>query len=50
VCEPGDYVDLRAERDLIMVFSACPQDILPVNDLQPRDVAILVIKALDVAE
>lgn len=44
VCEPGDYVDLRAERDLIMVFSACPQDILPVNDLQPRDVAIQVFE------
>jgi uncharacterized protein YcgI (DUF1989 family) len=45
VCKPGDYVDLRAERDLVMVFSACPQDILPVNALHPRDVAIMVIGA-----
>ncbi len=43
VCEPGDYVDLRAERDLIIVFSACPQDIVPVNGLHPRDVAIQVL-------
>jgi uncharacterized protein YcgI (DUF1989 family) len=43
VCNPGDYVELRAERDLIMVFSACPQDILPVNGLHPRDVAIMVM-------
>ncbi len=29
--EPGDYVVLRAEMDLIVAFSACPQDILPIN-------------------
>jgi hypothetical protein len=28
---PGDLVRLRAETDLIMVMSACPQDLLPVN-------------------
>jgi uncharacterized protein YcgI (DUF1989 family) len=28
---PGDYVVLRAEIDLIVAFSACPQDILPIN-------------------
>jgi uncharacterized protein YcgI (DUF1989 family) len=27
----GSYVVLRAEMDLVMVFSACPQDILPTN-------------------
>jgi uncharacterized protein len=26
---PGGYVRLRAEMDLVMAFSACPQDILP---------------------
>ena len=28
---PGGYVKLRAEMDLVIVFSACPQDILPIN-------------------
>jgi uncharacterized protein YcgI (DUF1989 family) len=29
--KPGAHVCLKAEMDLIVVFSACPQDILPVN-------------------
>ena len=33
VSEPGDYVVLRAEVDLVIAFSACPQDILPINGL-----------------
>ena len=37
--KPGDRVRLRAEMDLILVFSACPQDITPINgpDLTPTD-------------
>lgn len=35
---PGDYVVLKAEMDLILVMSACPQDITPVNGLKPREV------------
>ena len=31
VSRPGDYVVLKAEMDLIIAFSACPQDILPIN-------------------
>ena len=31
VTKPGDYIALRAEMDLIVAFSACPQDILPIN-------------------
>ena len=31
VSRPGDYVVLRAEMDVIIAFSACPQDILPIN-------------------
>ena len=36
---PGSHVRLRAEMDLIVVFSACPQDLVPVNgaDCIPRD-------------
>jgi uncharacterized protein YcgI (DUF1989 family) len=31
VSQPGDSVVLRAEMDCIVVMSACPQDILPIN-------------------
>jgi uncharacterized protein YcgI (DUF1989 family) len=31
VSTPGSHVTLRAEMDLVIVFSACPQDILPIN-------------------
>ena len=33
VSTPGSYVTLRAECDCIVAFSACPQDIVPVNGL-----------------
>ena len=31
---PGDYVVLEAVRDAYLAFSACPQDILPINGVQ----------------
>jgi uncharacterized protein YcgI (DUF1989 family) len=31
VSKKGDYVVFRAEMDVVMAFSACPQDILPIN-------------------
>ena len=31
VTRPGDHILLRAEMDLVVAFSACPQDILPIN-------------------
>jgi uncharacterized protein YcgI (DUF1989 family) len=37
VSEAGQYVSLRAEMDLIVVFSACPQDMIPVNDMRSTD-------------
>ena len=36
VSTPGSHIALRAEIDCILVFSACPQDILPVNGLAMR--------------
>jgi uncharacterized protein YcgI (DUF1989 family) len=33
VSRPGDYVLLRAEMDCIIVFSACPQDMVPINGI-----------------
>ena len=29
--QPGDYVVFEARVDLVIAFSACPQDILPIN-------------------
>jgi uncharacterized protein YcgI (DUF1989 family) len=36
----GSHVVLRAEMDLVVVFSACPQDIVPINgkDCIPKEV------------
>ncbi len=31
VSRPGDTISLRAEMDCIVVFSACPMDLLPIN-------------------
>ena len=31
VSKPGDYLTLRAEMDCVVVFSACPQDMVPIN-------------------
>lgn len=31
VSKPGDYVVFEARVDLVIAFSACPQDILPIN-------------------
>lgn len=33
VTRPGDYVVLEARTDLVIAFSACPQDILPINGM-----------------
>ena len=37
---PGDYVVLRALKDVLVVFSACPMDVTPINgeDRQVRAV------------
>jgi uncharacterized protein YcgI (DUF1989 family) len=36
VSTPGSYALFRAELDLIVAFSACPQDVLPINGLTGR--------------
>ena len=35
--EKGQYIVLRAETDLIIVMSSCPQDLAPVNGGMPTD-------------
>lgn len=38
----GDYVVLQALRDCVIVMSACPQDILKINDQNPKDAHFIV--------
>jgi len=38
--KPGDYVQLRAERDCYIVVSACPQDLITINGGTPSALAI----------
>ncbi|MDX2485482.1 MAG: urea carboxylase-associated family protein [Pseudodonghicola sp.] len=40
VAAPGDHVTLKAERAIILVLSACPQDVTPINgaDCTPHDI------------
>ncbi|KAJ5736963.1 polysaccharide deacetylase family protein [Penicillium malachiteum] len=42
VSEKGQYVTLKAETDLIVVMSACPQDMAPVNAGMPTDCEYLL--------
>jgi len=45
VSTPGSYVALRAAMDCVITFSACPQDLLPVNGLamQPTEAHFEII-------
>jgi uncharacterized protein YcgI (DUF1989 family) len=36
VSPPGSFARFRAEMDLVIAFSACPQDILPINGVSGR--------------
>jgi uncharacterized protein YcgI (DUF1989 family) len=36
VSTPGSYIALRAEIDCILAFSACPQDMVPINGVAMR--------------
>ena len=43
VSKRGDYVTLRAECDCVLVFSACPQDLLPVNAGDPVEAHVRLL-------
>lgn len=42
ISKPGDYVDLRAESDVLAVISNCPQINNPVNDYNPTPIQVIV--------
>ena len=45
VSKAGDYITLRAEMDCVVAFSACPQDMVPINgvDCVPTEAHFQVI-------
>lgn len=40
--KPGDYVDLRAEMDVLAVLSNCPQMNNPANGFNPTPIRVIV--------
>ena len=45
VSRKGDYVVLKAMQDCIVVMSACPQDILKINNQDPTEAHFVVLEA-----
>ena len=39
--EPGDFVDLRAERDVLIAISNCPQIYNPCNGWNPTPIRVI---------
>lgn len=42
---PGDCVTLRAEREVVVVLSACPMDVNPINSGAPADIEVELLDA-----
>lgn len=50
VAAPGQYITLRAEMDALVVFSCCPQDLVPVNGPgggEPRGAHFQIVSTSD---
>jgi hypothetical protein len=45
ISKPGDHIDLRAEADLIVAISNCPQERNPCNAFKPTPLRIVVYAA-----
>jgi uncharacterized protein YcgI (DUF1989 family) len=43
LCRKGDYVIFRAEMDAVIAFSACPQDMLPINNGVPTEAHFVIL-------
>jgi len=46
VSQPGSYVELRAERDVLAVLSNCPQLHNPCNGYNPTPIQVVIYKPL----
>lgn len=38
--QKGDYIDMRAEMDLLVAISACPSELAPTNDYNPKSLGV----------
>jgi urea carboxylase-associated protein 1 len=47
ISAPGDYVEMKAEMDLLLVISNCPQINNPCNGFDPTPVRVLVWEGED---
>jgi uncharacterized protein len=47
VSKPGDYVDLRAEKDVIVVISNCPQEHNPCSGGNPTPIRLTIWRPED---
>ena len=47
ISSPGDYVELKAEMDVLLVISNCPQINNPCNGFNPTPIQVLVFGAED---
>jgi uncharacterized protein len=43
VSKPGDKVHMRADMDCFCAMSACPQDMIPINNMKPVDLHFRVL-------
>ncbi|MGB3482597.1 MAG: urea carboxylase-associated family protein [Mycobacterium sp.] len=43
--QAGDTIDMRAERDLLVVVSNCPQELTPLNGFNPTSSRIQILDA-----
>ena len=45
VSKPGDYIDLKAEIDVIVAISNCPMELSVVNGFEPTRLRVAVFEA-----
>jgi len=50
VSQPGSYVELRAERNVLAVLSNCPQTRNPCNGYNPTPIRVVIYKPLAAPE
>jgi uncharacterized protein len=46
----GDFYDLRAEMDLLVAVSNCPQERNPCNGFQPKPMGIIIYEPVEAAK
>jgi hypothetical protein len=44
--KPGDYVDLRAEMDVLAIVSNCPQIYNPCNGGRPTPIRLVIFEPI----